>query len=130
MTALDDARTRLFAALAMALPDGRAQQWTPSQVNAPVVWIDSAQINLQSAGARSTVVVATFPVYCVVDGGVQQQLEALDAITAIVWDASSRGTGGAPVRAATQPLDVGGPSLRAVVVDVDIPIAARTLCDA
>jgi hypothetical protein len=123
MSAIADARTALHDALALGLVDQpwRVHRTSPDQIAAPSVWIDSV-----SLVADGPFVVATFPVYVVADGAVRRQVEALDDLLARLWTVSE--SVGLPQSARPQPLDVGGSSLRAHAMDVQIPLDARTLC--
>lgn len=127
MGRLADARDSLFLALEGVLPEGRVHRVTPSTVAAPAVWLDTARVEERSAG-NGVIIVATFPAFCVVDGAEKAQLEELDETVARVWDAAEKARNASPARAQAQPLDVGGPSLRATVVDLEVVITSRTLC--
>jgi len=123
MSAIADARTALHVELvaAFTVTPWRVHRTTPAMVTAPSVWIDS--VSLDTDGPF---VVATFPIVIVVDGAVRPQVEALDDKLALVWTVAERV--GLPQTARPQSLDVGGASLRAHTLDVQIPLDARTLC--
>lgn len=125
-TEISAARTRLFDAVgaATAAP-WRVHRVSPATIAAPTVWLDSVELDVDDqSGARF--IVARFPVFLVVDGTVRRQIEQLDDLLAAVWTAAD--TVGEPTSARPQGLDVGGPSLRAQVLSVDMLIQARTLC--
>ena len=122
-TAVAQARTDLHEALHDVTPSTwRIHRTAPTQPAAPVVFIDSPTISTQSSG----LVAVSFPVVMVVDGTIRAQLEQLDDLLAAVWTAAAKV--GRPTSTSPAALDVGGPSLRAQVLTVEIVIAAVTLC--
>jgi hypothetical protein len=122
-TAVAQARTDLHDALKTVTPSTwRVHRTAPPQVTAPVVFIDSPSIVTQGSG----IVGVVFPVVMVVDGTVRAQLEQLDDLLSAVWSAASRV--GMPTGSNPTALDVGGPSLRAQVLSIEITMAAITLC--
>jgi hypothetical protein len=126
-TGISRARTELFDALVLGAgaPSWRVHRTSPAQIAAPSMWIDSVELAVDTV-TGAAFVAATFPVFVVVDGTVRRQIEELDDVLARVWTAAA--TVGEPTTARAQALDVGGPSLRAHVVNVDVLIQARTLC--
>jgi hypothetical protein len=142
MSVLADARAALYGALAHIFDDpvpvlggdpiqfsaGRAQEYPPQDFVAPVVWIEQPRGSTRQIGATgaTTIDYATFPVAVVYDGADRAQVAGLDELVARVWDAAR--TVGEPFSFQPQPIDAGGPSLRATFVDVDMPIAALTFC--
>ena len=122
-TALAQARTDLYEVLRGVTPSPwRVHRIAPSQIAAPLVYIDSPTIEAPQAGLVSVVL----PVVMVVDGTLASQLETLDELLAVYWSASSRV--GTPTGSNPVALDVGGPSLRAQVLSVEVMLAAVTMC--
>ena len=122
MSAIADARTVLYDTLTLAVTEWwRVHRTTPDTIAAPCMWIDSVSLDTDAP-----FVVATFPVVVVVDGTNRRQVEALDDTLAVVWTAAEQV--GLPQTARPQSLDVGGTSLRAHTLDVQIALDARTLC--
>lgn len=126
MDKLTTARQALFDALASVLEDGRVSLYPPAQVVSPCVWIETSRGGLTQSG-NSTLLLASFPVVMVVDGDVKPQSLNLDALIARVHDRAR--TVGNVNGWSARPIDVGGPTLRAAEMTVDIIITARTLCD-
>lgn len=111
----------------VAFSNGRVQPYPPAQVVAPCVWVEQPTGSTATIGVVAGLVdVATFPVAIVYDGADRAQVAGLDELVARVWDAAR--TVGEPTSFRPQTLDVGGPNLRATVVDVEMRIGARTLC--
>lgn len=107
--------------------NGRVSAHPPAQAVPPCVWIEQPTGSTDTVGAAAgRVDVATFPIAVVYDGADRAQVAGLDELVARVWDAAR--TVGEPTGFRPQPLDVGGPNLRATVVEVDMHIGARTLC--
>lgn len=126
MSSVADARTKLYDALVAELAPGRVHRTAPSQLVAPCVFLDAVELGVDtSIGAG--LVVCTFPVVCVWDGTVRPQVEALDDLLAAVWTAAVE-AGGDPQTSRPLALDVGGPSLRAHVLRVEMLVTAITLC--
>lgn len=126
LTAVSSARTALYDALVAAVePAWRVHRVTPAQIAAPTVFIGSVELALDNLAGAGFIVV-TFPVTIVADGAVRPQIEALDDLLAKVWTAGMQV--GDPSDSRPVPLDVGGPTLRAHIVRVDIPVLAITLC--
>ena len=123
---LASARQQLYTALVPALPAGRVTSHPPGQLVSPAVYIDTPTGAIQTEG-RGQFLVATFPVICVADGAPKPQALSVDDLIAAVWDASR--DAGTPSGWFSYPLDVGGVSLRAATVNVDVPLIGRTLCD-
>lgn len=122
MTATATARAALFAALDDVGMFGRhAHRYRPRQPATPTVWIDDAET---VTGDEVTI---TLPVFVVVDGDDQAQQAALDdwgdAVEDAAYVAGYRSAGRAPTI-----LGVGGPSLRSVVVRVEVDHVGPTLC--
>lgn len=129
MTATSDARHTLWTALTegAAVP-WRIHEWTPDQVVAPAVFIGDPTLDRTTVGTPGvSVVVATFPVYAVADGAPEAQSRKRDEMTAFIWDAAFA-CGASPDNSRPTAIDVGGPSLRGAVVQVDMTIRALTLC--
>ena len=126
-TELSRARTRLYDAVAAELNASpwRVHRVTPAQIVAPTVYLDSVELGLDTV-AGAGFVVATFPVVIVADGQVRRQVEELDDLLAHVWTAAL-GVGD-PSDSRPVALDVGGPSLRAHVLRVGVPVLAYSLC--
>jgi len=136
---LSDARAALHAALlavvddpvnGLSLTPGRIHQWPAPQPNAPCVWIEQPRNDLTDIGQRGAVWVntVTFPVAVVFDGADRAQVAGLDELVARVSDAAWA-AGARAVRFRPGPVDVGGPSLRATVVDVEMTVPQVTFCD-
>jgi hypothetical protein len=133
MSALDDARTELHASIAnlaatQGLSTGRVHVVTPDRVDSPCVFIGGTSVDRETVGSPGvTLIVATFPVYCVADGRPSAQTLTLDALIALVWDAALA-IGVTPLDARPTAIDVGGPSLRGAVVQIETTMRAVTLC--
>lgn len=137
MSVLSDARAVLHAELVhvvdepvngLQLTAGRVHQWPAPQPNAPCLWIEQCLGDLVETGRLGTVLVedVTFPVAVVYDGADRAQVAGLDELVARVWDAAWRA--GRPTGWRPGPINVGGPSLRATYLDVDMRVGAVTLC--
>ena len=123
MTTIADARTELHEALLEVTPASwRVHRTSPAQITAPCVFLDSPSILTNTPG----LVYITFPVVMIVDGAQHRQLEQLDELLAAVWTAASKV--GAPTTSNPVALDVGGPSLRAQVLNVELVVTAVTMC--
>lgn len=127
MSAVADARTKLHGALdTSVLPGWRVHRTSPAQLVAPCVYLDAVELGIDtSIGAG--LVVCTFPVVAVHDGTVRPQVEALDDLLAAVWTAAIE-AGGDPQASRPLSLDVGGPTLRAHVLRVEMLVTAISLC--
>ena len=139
---LAEARTALHGALVhifdepfqveedrlVAFSNGRVSAYPPPQVVAPCVWLEqpSGAVGVVGETATGLIDQARFPITVVYDGLDRAQVAGLDELVARVWDAAR--TVGDPIAFAPGPVDVGGPNLRATVVDVEMRIGARTLC--
>lgn len=122
-TAVAQARSDLHTALMTVTPSGwRVHRTSPPQITAPCVFIDSPSISTQSTG----IIAVSFPVVMITDGTVTAQLEQLDDLLSAVWTAATKV--GTPANSSPASLDVGGPSLRAQVLSVEIVMAAITMC--
>lgn len=138
MSRLSDARATLYGELVhvvdepvngLTLSTGRVHQWPAPQPNAPCVWIEQPAGVLTDIGRQGTVWVntVTFPVAVVFDGADRAQVGGLDELVARVWD-RAWAAGARPVRFRPGPIDVGGPSLRATYVDVEMTVTSVTFC--
>lgn len=125
---LEARREELYDALKPLLPEGRVTKYVPAQVVAPCMWIEAARVATNAVGAGGLVMTATFPIVGVVDGSQQNQAATTDEITARMWDAAELVVGATVQDAEPSTLDVGGPELRAVTVNVAVPIRGRGLC--
>jgi hypothetical protein len=122
-TAVAQARTDLYEALRTVTPSTwRIHRTSPPQIVAPCVFPDSPSITTQSNG----LIAVSFPVVMITDGTVTAQLEQLDDLLSAVWTAASKI--GVPTNSSPASLDVGGPSLRAQVLSVEIAMTASTMC--
>lgn len=121
--AIADARTQLYVAL-MAMTDmpWRISRTSPEQPTAPQVFIDSPSLLAGTSG----VLTVNFPIVMVYDGAVRAQIDGLDDALARVWTAAN--TVGTPTNSRPIDLDVGGPSLRGQVLDVQMFLTVVTLC--
>ena len=123
MTGVADARTELYEALQSVTPaTWRVFRTAPAQVVAPSTFIDSPSILTNTPG----IVTVSFPVVMVVDGAQHRQLEQLDELLAAVWTEASKV--GNPTTSNPVALDVGGPTLRAQVLTIEIDMAAVAMC--
>lgn len=106
----------------------RVHAYPPPTVAAPCVWIEQSRGAETTIGATTVTRVdaATFPVVIVYDGADRAQIQGSTQLLARVWDAAR--TVGHPVAWAPEPVDVGGPTLRSTIVDVDMRLGASTLC--
>lgn len=95
---------------------------------APYIWIDQPDVNIGFIGTATKVTVATFPVWIVYDGAVRAQVAGLDDLVSQVWDAVQQVRQATPQSATPSTVDGGPPSVRAVVVSVDVTVSAMTLC--
>jgi hypothetical protein len=113
-------------------PAGRVSPYPPAQVTAPCAWVEAAS---GSARFDDSYWATMLDVVTVADGGNDAGWELLYALTdrAIAllssrqwlgrWAPDSRVMG---VR--SRPVDVGGPSLRAFEVSVELYVPAQTMC--
>jgi hypothetical protein len=121
--AVAEGRTTLHEALQGVTPaTWRIHRTAPAQITAPCVYLDAPSIRTDAPG----LVALTFPVVMIVDGAQHRQLEQLDELLASVWTAASKV--GVPTSSNPVALDVGGPTLRAQVLTVELVIAAVTMC--
>ena len=135
MSRLTDARQSLYDALSHVFDDpvdglaftaGRVHPYPPQTVAAPCVWIEQHRGGPIQIGERSTGIGVVFPVAIVYDGADRAQVAGLDELVGRVHDAAH--LVGQPGDWSPQPVDVGGPTLRATFFDVEIRINAHTLC--
>lgn len=129
MNRLASARTELFDVLTTVLP-GRVAP-VPSAGKpyvAPYVWIDQPRLQRATIGTATRVVVATFPIWVAYDGAVKAQVVGLDDLVSSVWDACMNVPAATPLDAEPTTVDIGGGTLRATVVSVDVVLGALTLC--
>lgn len=130
-----DARQTIVNALSPLLP-GRLQAYKPARVIPPMMWVETPSVTIVES-----VIVASFPVFGVVDGADHSQQAVLDDMIARAWDAC-RATSGLRARL-LQPRDIPvdasataasrgyvapGESMRGFVFTVDVAINSRTLC--
>jgi len=133
MSAISDERARLHSALVAAcaglIEAERVHLYTPPTIASPCCWIAQPRLNVAIVGSPgATMIIATFPVYVVASGYEPAQAALNDELVARVWDAGASMARAEASSAVPQPVDVGGASQRAVVVDVDVTVTARTLC--
>jgi hypothetical protein len=135
---LSEARAALHAELVhvfdapvngLSFSSDRAHQWPAAQPVAPCLWIEQPYGTLDEVGQLGTVLVdaVTFPVAVVYDGADRAQVAGLDELVGRTWDLAWRA--GRPVSFRPGSIDVGGPSLRATFVQVEMRIAAVTFCE-
>lgn len=130
-TRVSAARSSLWDVLRNALDPTpwRAHKYPPAQVVAPCIFIgttpDLAQDVRGTPGATFTI--ATFPITAVFDGADERQVAGLDDMQCLVWDAVLA-VGANPRSATPGRLNVGGPTLRSVVIDAEFVLLATTLC--
>lgn len=132
MSRITDARHELWVALTATptapLTVARIHEWAPDQVVAPCVYIGTPVLDRTTVGSPGvSMVIAGFPIYCVADGSPMMQSKVLDELVAFVWDATFA-AGGLPDASRPATIDVGGPTLRGVVVQADMTLRAVTLC--
>ena len=121
--AISDARTELFDAIKTGVEaPWRIQRTSPEQIAAPMIYIDSPELRAAASG----IVTINFPVVIIFDGSVRSQIDGLDQMLAVLWTTATYV--GTPTNSRPVNLDVGGPSLRAQVLDVEMFISAVTLC--
>jgi len=126
---LANARQDLYAALEPILP-GRVASTPPAGTAyvAPYIWLDQPDLTVGFVGQNTRLTVATFPVWIAYDGAVRSQVAGLDDLLSKVWDACLNTPSAMPQATSTQTVDVGGATLRGVVVTVDVTLGAVTLC--
>jgi hypothetical protein len=132
MSAIGEARAALHARLvdgcSALVGATHVHRWVPTQLVTPAVWIGSPALTQRDVGNPGVVLtIVSFPVYASTDGVPPSQAWLLDELIAAVWDASL-GPLAEPIDASPQPVDVGGGTLRASLIEVDVTVAARTLC--
>jgi hypothetical protein len=127
VSATGDVRSVLFATLDGIMPTGRVHLYPPAQAVTPCVWIDVPEKQTRAL-SRSTATVVAFSIYIVVDGADRAQVEALDLAGDEAWDRLAAVTGLEPISQRPLPRDVGGPTLRGIVLDVETQINRRMLC--
>lgn len=117
-------RDAVYAALQGAVGEfpWRVHRTADVQPAAPTIFIDSPTLTAGSAG----IVTVALPVVIIVDGAVVSQVDALDDFLARVWGPLARAGNVSDSRPAV--LDVGGPSLRAQIVNVSVDVTAGSLC--
>lgn len=117
-------RDEVYAALQGAVGDfpWRVHRTADTQPAAPVIFIDSPSLQTGASG----IVNVALPVVIVVDGSIAAQVDALDDFLARVWGPLARVGNVSDSRPAV--LDVGGPSLRAQIVNVSVDVTAGSLC--
>lgn len=131
MNAITTARDVLKAEFAGIIDVGdRVHRFRPPIIATPCIYLGHPRLRLRSIddfGAQATY--ASIPVYVLVDGAGDSQLEKLDEYVARVWDAAWRV--GEPTGSAQYTPDSGlglPSSVRAQSIDIDMPIAALSLC--
>lgn len=131
MSAISESRERMGGALRSdsVLPSWRIHDTPPANIAAPCAWVDMPTVVRRDLSARgATVVVVSWPVMLVVDGRDDAQVRQLDEGIARLWDAIDALERTEALTVTAQPFDVGGPSLRGVVLTAEETILARTLC--
>jgi hypothetical protein len=128
MSAIGDARARLFEAAKSAVP---ATPWrvfdiTPAQITAPTVYIGSHELNEDRYGAAGVYVVS-FPVTVVVDGTVRSQVMALDELGEALYRAFLAASVDR-LTSRSMNLDTGGVNLRALVISIEMLVAVQSFC--
>lgn len=113
----------LVAGLAGTIAADQVHPWVPLELATPAVWVDSP-IELRTYDAAE--LIAAVGVLIVVDGADEAQLVALDELEALAWVALE--TVATAVAAVAVTLNAGGPTLHAVRLEAETPIATRTLC--
>ena len=124
---LADLRAEVYAALIDGMVPPLEPEsvcgYVPLELATPCVWIDSP-IELRQYDVAE--LVAAVGVLIVVDGSDEAQLIALDDLESLAWLALE--TCGTATGATGVLLPAGGPTLHAVRLELETPLAARTLC--
>lgn len=122
--AVSDFRDAILGALRAAVTEfpWRIHRTADVQPAAPVVFIDSPTLSSRASGLVSV----SMPVVVIVDGAVVAQVEALDEYLARLWGPLSAVGNVLDSRPAV--LDVGGPSLRAQIINIETDVTAASLC--
>lgn len=141
MSALTDARTRLFDALAPVFVEpvggyqftGRVYRTPPAKLAAPSVYLGMSDGVRQTGPQGGPRYVATWPVWIVYDGANADQVDGLEEVIGRVHDAANAaGMVATGHTNADPPLPAGATTLtstlRGVVVTVDATVRAVTLC--
>lgn len=126
--AITASRTDLFDAIKGCVPAGRAHKFVPKQIATPCLWLERPRLLTRTEGRATTVIVTTWGIMLAADGEDVGQQSALDGLLAEVWDAAEAATNAHPIAAYAQPIDIGGPTVTAMRIDVDMTISARSLC--
>lgn len=127
MTITAEARDTLTSALDDAVDWVVFDTRPPTdELPTPCVYVDLAARRLADDDG-APVVIVTFPVVAIVDGGDDEQCRALDDVGDIIWDVV-RSLDGGGVSATPADVDVGGPRLRSLITLVDVVVERPTLC--
>lgn len=122
-----EARATLTAALeAVVAPWPMFATRPPGELPTPCVFVDVAGRRAADVDG-APVIVVTFPVVAIVDGGDDVAVAALDDVGDAVWDVA-RALHADPVYALADVTDVGGPHLRTLTTSVDVVVEWVTLC--
>lgn len=129
MTVTVEARATLAAALTATFADTpvTVTSTVPTELAVPACFVDAADRRMTDDDGAAVVVV-TFPVYLIVDGADQAQVDALDGWGDLIWS-TILDLAATPTASTTSPFDVGGPRLRTTVTLCDVPVHAITLCE-
>lgn len=126
MTITAEARATLTGALRTACAPWAVTDTPPADPAVPCVYVDLAERQMTDDDG-APVVVVTFPVVALVDGGDAEQVRALDDVGDLVWRTMLE-LHAYPTSARVREADVGGPRLRALVTLCDVPVDHLTLC--
>jgi hypothetical protein len=129
MSQLSTARQALFQALVPLMAEGRVTAYPPESVTSPCIYIESPTGALAEVGG-ATLVRASFAVVAIADGAQRPQVLELDDLVSRIWDACRTVPTANPQSWNGGSVDIGGVMQRAVTINVEITILARTLCDA
>lgn len=140
---ISSARQTIFDALTPVAEDqlaGRVYPYPPvlGRVTPPAIWIEQPEVTRDVVGQNSSVVIASFDVWIMVDGADDAQVALLDDAVSQVWAAMSnvQVPGAVKTRAVSATADsIDFPDRddhrrrrRAAVVTVDTVVLAATFC--
>ena len=101
----------------------RVGLYPPDQVAAPAVWIEQPTVRPTPGSAGVAIAAVEWSIVVAVDGADRAQIALLDLVVWELWNTLI--PLGALTIARPQPLDVGGPNLRGVVLSLTVPTATR-----
>jgi hypothetical protein len=104
----------------------RVHDYPPAQLITPCVFIDMPRITPGTRNLPTTT--GQFPVVVAFDGDSTQQVRAMDETAASLWDALNSLDGARVESIDPDPLDIGGPTTRSLVLVVTADLGMATLC--